>query len=301
MAMPKRADKSLNPDFQSEELLAFRRQIDTMDEQIIQLLKERAQVVQQVGAYKTSQGQQHCFIRPGREADMLRHIWQQFDGEAFSQVAAAAMWRLIIGASTNIEHTLNISVYAPEGDPTLSWLAREYFGPFCPVTRHPNARRVLGDVIDGKAGVGILPPVQDETQGDWWLVLAEQGDAAPKLFAHVPFVTHSNEARRHSSYAIAHVQPEPTEDDITLIAVQTTDVSLNRLITAFSTARFKAARLQYSEPDAQNHTWHLLRVEGFIDGADERLANLFAPMKEGVANWHVLGSYASPILTKDVS
>lgn len=297
--MPKRTDKSLDQNSTPAELLAFRKQIDHMDERIIQLLKERAQIVEKVGEYKKSNGQKGCFIRPGREADMLRHIWKAFGKEKFSPVAAASIWRLIIGASTNIENRLRISVCAPDEDETLYWLAREYFGPFCNVIRHPNAKRVVGDLLDGKAEVGLLPPVQHEQHGDWWITLAEQGKNAPKLFAHVPFVTDARESRRRSSYAIAKISPESTDEDITLIAVDTADISLNRLITAFTTAGLKAARIQFSDVLPGGRVYHLLRVEGFVSDDDPRLKQVFAPLKESVADWHILGAYATPILTRE--
>lgn len=295
--MADRNDKSLDASQVPPELVEFRRRIDAMDDQIVALLKERCEVVAQVGRYKRKNGQQGCFIRPGREADMLRYIWQAFDGSKFSPVAACAMWRQVIAASTNLESDLRISVYAPENDETLYWLAREYFGPFITIFRHPNCNRVVGDVVDGKAEVGILPPLTHSNHADWWLTLAYQQENPPRVFAHVPFVAHKSESSRFSSYAIARIHTEPTDDDITLIAVESTDISINKINTAFAMAGMKSSRIAFANNTPQNTVHHLLQIPEFIAPDDTRVVRALEKLGEAVIGHKVLGTYAAPILT----
>ena len=52
----------------------LRKQIDIIDDKIIDLLKERLDVVKEVGKIKHSQGGKFSFIRSGREAEMLRNL-----------------------------------------------------------------------------------------------------------------------------------------------------------------------------------------------------------------------------------
>lgn len=295
--MANRNDKSLDASQIPAELVEFRRQIDAMDEQIIALLKERCDVVAQVGKYKKKNGQKGCFIRPGREADMLRYIWKEFEGSKFSPVAACAMWRQIIAASTNLESDLRISVYATEGDETLYWLAREYFGPFITIIRHPNCNRVVGDVVDGKAEVGMLPPLTHPNHADWWLTLAYQQEKPPRVFAHVPFVAHKSESTRFSSFAIARIEAEPTEDDITLLAVESTDISINKLNTAFAMAGMKASRIAFTNNPAQNTVHHLLQIPEFIAPDDTRIGKALEKLGEAIIGHKLLGTYAAPIIT----
>ncbi len=56
------------------ELAAFRRQIDEIDDKIIDLLIERTGIVGRVGELKRKAAPGRCPIRPGREAEMLRRI-----------------------------------------------------------------------------------------------------------------------------------------------------------------------------------------------------------------------------------
>lgn len=296
---PKLTDRSLDEAHTPAELVKHRKAIDALDNQIIALLKERAGIVQNVGKLKRDQGTRGCFIRAGREADMLRRIWNVFSDGVFSPVAAAQIWRIIIGASTNLESDLRISVCAPDNDPTLFWLAREYFGTFVSVQRHPNVNRVIGDVVDGKAEVGILPALGDETHGNWWLTLAGQRENPPRIFAHVPFIVSDHERGRHSSYAIARVTPEATHDDVTLMVANAGDISIHRLTSAFAAVGLTAARVQFSEPQPDGTLFHLLKVDGFVTADDPRLATLSEKLADSVISWQVLGSYAAPITTNE--
>lgn len=295
--MAERTEKSLDANHVAPELVELRRQIDAMDAQIVALLKQRTEIVQQVGKFKKKQNGKGCMIRPGREADMLRRIWSEFADGPFSPVAACAIWRIIIAASTAVEAEMRISVYAPDSDATLYWLAREYFGSLSPVARHPNCNRVVGDVVDGKAEVGILPPLTDEVNGTWWLTLAQQEENPPRIFAHVPFVTSQSEPRRHASFAIARIDAEPTGDDITLIAIEAADTSINRLTTAFAMAGMKASRIAFVNSMSGNTVHHLLQVQEFVAPTDPRLANVLGKIGEGLVYSKVLGSYANPIIT----
>lgn len=295
--MANRTDKSLDETIVSPELVKFRKAIDDIDTQMIALLKSRSDIVSQVGEYKRKTGSTGCFIRAGRESDMLRHIWNEFNGSKFNPIAAAAIWRLIIAASTRIESNLSVAVYAPENQETLFWLAREYFGAFTSITKHPNTNRVVGDVVTGKAEVGILPAFTDESSADWWVTLSQQEGDAPLVFAQVPFVAHKSESSRFASYAIGRIAPEPTNDDVSLIAIHTSDISINKLMSAFPLVGLKASRVQFINNTPSGIAYHLLKIDGFVRGDDHRLQKAFAQLGETIIQWKWLGAYATPILT----
>lgn len=279
------------------ELARYRGEIDAIDNQIIALLKQRSEVVLQVGDYKRRQAKPGCFARPGREAEIVRRIMQEFSGARFSAEAAAQIWRIIIAASTRIESDLRISVCAMNSESALYWMAREYFGASSDISTQPVANRIVGDVIDGKAEIGILPTFQDETHGNWWLALAAQEDNSPQIFAHIPFVVERLNTLRYNGFAIAQLEPEATGDDITLIAVQTQDISIHKLNSAFSTAGIKTTRVQMvNEPSGL--VSHLLAVEDFIHPADPRLERTWQNLHDTATRLKVLGSYARPIEVK---
>lgn len=295
----KRADKSLDENHVPPELIKFRKDIDAIDTELIALINKRCDIVSKVGEYKKKKGATGCFIRAGREADMVRFVHQEFTGTKFNPVAAAAIWRLIIAASTRIESDLRVAVYAPDQQDKLFWLAREYFGSFSEVSKHPNTNRVVGDVVNGKAEVGILPAFTDEDGSDWWVTLSQQEGDAPVVFAQVPFVASKSETQRFASFAIGRIEPEPTDDDMTLLAVHTSDVSINKLMAAFATAGLKATRVQFINHTASGMLYHLIRLDGFVRADDNRLAKVRDQLGEIITLWKWLGAYATPILTRE--
>ena len=196
---------------------------------------------------------------------MIRRIANEFKDSKFLPAAAAAIWRLIIGASTSVESALTVSVYAPDRDNDYFWMAREYFGPFIPVTKQPHIKRVLGDVMDGKAAVGIVPMLRSADTTFWWTNLMHQGNDAPKVFARIPFVYPDTPGRdAPSGLAIARILPEPSGDDHSLLVLEADhNVSQHKLQTAFATAKLDATWINIAtlSPSARHH---LIEVKGFV-------------------------------------
>src|SRR5690606_37249880 len=124
-----------------------------------------------------------------------------------------------------------LSVYTPDRNDTLYWLAREYFGPTLPVIRQPHINRVVSDVMDGKAAIGIVPTLHDDDAGDWWKVLMSEDGNIPKIFAHIPFVYENTPgAIIPAALAIGRIAPEETTDDVSFVVLEADhNVSQNRL------------------------------------------------------------------------
>lgn len=280
------------------ELAGYREAIDALDDKIIDLMIERIGVVQRVGKLKEKTAPGQCPIRAGREADMIRRIMKRFEGTAFPPAAAGAMWRLIIAASTAVESPLKISVYTPEGNNDLYWLAREYFGFFNPSSRQPHIKRVIGDVIDKKAAVGILPMPHSSDTDYWWTNLMQSGKDRPQVFAQIPFIHPDTLGKdTHAALAIANIAPEKTGDDTSLIVMETDfNVSQNRLQTAFSTAKMKATWIQIASLNPSSRH-HLIEVKGFITPEHKEMQALISGLGANtVLNVCYLGAYATPIM-----
>lgn len=285
---------------EAKELIEFRREIDVLDNQIIELLQTRLNVVQKVGEYKKRTSSKLCPIRPGREASMLRRIAKSFTGSTFSPAAAAQLWRIIIGTSTALEAKLTISVYAPDDNRDLFWLAREYFGPAATITRQPHAKRVIGDVIDGSAAVGIIPPLSADIESNWWSHLLQAGADNPKIFAHLPFVYH-NEDRKNfpSALAFSRVLPEDSGDDMSVFVLQAEhNVSQHRLQTELNNAGLSAHWLNIGSLSA-NERHHVIELKGFITPDHTQFQQFLATMGKSIPHVYFLGAYATPFTLKE--
>jgi len=282
------------------ELQEFRKQIDALDDRIIDLLIERIGIVSKVGEMKRKLYPGQCPLRAGREADMVRRIVEKFKGSQFPLGGAAAMWRTLIGASTSIEGPLNISVYTPDNNNDLYWMAREYFSPCVCISKHPQVKRVIGDVIDGKCAVGIVPVIRSSDTAYWWTNLLQQGADAPRIFAHVPFVYNGKPGNNvPAAFAIARINPEPTGDDTTLIVLEADhNVSQNKLQMAFTGAKLDAHWLNVATltPDRRHH---LIELKGFITVSHDKMKAVLSALGASVLATHFLGAYANPLILEN--
>lgn len=286
----------MSDDNNNKKLASFRTRIDEIDNEIIGLLIRRIAVVKQVGELKSSTTNIPCPIRSGREAEMVRNIVERFRPSDFPAAAAAAIWRIIIGASTSVEAKLNLSVFTDGKENSLYWLAREYFGASLSIVKQPHANRVIGDVMDGKAAVGIVPYIRSSDTSNWWTALMQQGENAPKIFAHIPFVyTDIPGKAAPSALAVARLKPEPSGDDMSLIVIEAdANVSQNRLQTAFVNAKLEATWLNIAtlSPSCRHH---LVEVKGFVTAEHEGFAAFASALGTAIFTTHFLGAYATPM------
>lgn len=289
-------------DLPETELNAFRKQIDDIDDTIIELLKERIGIVARVGEYKRRTAPGRCPIRPAREAEMIRRVAKKFEGSQFLPAAAAALWRTIIGASTSIESQLTVSVFSSDRDNDYFWMAREYFGPFTPVVRQPHIKRVLGDVMDGKASVGIVPMLRSADSTFWWTNLVQQGQDAPKIFARIPFVYPQTPGRdAPSALAIARIAPEPSGDDHSLLVLEADhNVSQHKLQSAFASAKLEASWINIAtlSPHARHH---LIEIKGFVTLDHPGIEILTGALGASIFNLSFIGAYAVPLVINNGS
>ena len=186
----------------------LRKEIDTIDDRILDLLIERAGLVSEVGKLKP-RDLGKSIIRPGREAEMIRRVARKTKGPV-SKAAVALIWRLIIASAINIEENAKVSALAVPGNRECYWLAREYFGAFTEMLQRPTIFEVLQDITDRTATVGVLPLMHTNAPRTWWSRLTETKNP-PHVFARVPFIRLAH-SQKGSIVAIGHVDPEPTEN-----------------------------------------------------------------------------------------
>jgi chorismate mutase / prephenate dehydratase len=272
------------------DITGLRASIDEVDNKIIALLRERCGYVKQVGMTKKArQKAGRSFIRSGREADMVRRLFNTFSKEAFPAQAAAHLWRIIIAASLSLESSLNVSTFFSDTRQDVYWLAREYFGNFTPISRQSATRRVVADVMDEKAEVGALPMPNQSPDGEWWLKLPED----VKVFACVPFIIAGDAPP--SVLLIARTDPEPTGDDITLISIETQkDVSQSRLKAIFDKHKTSVNWLS-AESFPSGHRVHLIEMKGFYTLQNDVLKAITHDIDTSLIALRHLGGYAVPI------
>ena len=96
------------------ELDQLRQRIDALDEQIQELLYERAGCAQAVAKAKRKIGGEVVFYRPERVAEVLRLVRERNTGP-LSDDEIAHLFREIMSACLALEQPLTIANHGPEG------------------------------------------------------------------------------------------------------------------------------------------------------------------------------------------
>ncbi len=293
-ATPAVAQAAAQVDFSLSEL---RRQIDEIDTAIHELLIQRTEVTQRIGAAK---GAKSVYMRPGREAVVLRRLIARHRGD-LPRALIVRIWREIFAAVTALQGPFAVAVYAPEGSFGYRNLARDHFGWRTPITAYRSAAQVLEEVSDGRATAGVLPvPVEDGTS-PWWRILARDGAALPRVVARLPFAqVESSSAEIPAALAISVAEPEETGHDRAYLVVETGQlVSRSNFKQLLANAGFEARDIQSWE-EGDDRSLNLVEVEGFVPADDARLARLREQDDGTFSHVWAVGGFAVPLTAEDM-
>lgn len=147
---------------EEQKLAEIRDRIDAIDEQIQDLLNERAKAAQDVAHIKLASDPQAVFYRPEREAQVLRKVKKRntglLDGEAM-----AWLFREIMSACLALEMPLKIAFLGPEGTFTQS-AALKHFGHAVSAVPMAAISDVFQEVESGSCHYGVVP-VENSSEG----------------------------------------------------------------------------------------------------------------------------------------
>lgn len=275
----------------------LRRQIDEIDDSIHDLLMRRTELARQIGAAK---GQGAVFMRPGREARVLRRLVTRHRG-AFPKPVIARIWREIVSVFTRLQGPFAAAAFSPQEGPDLFGLARDHFGSLTPITRFESEMGVLRAVSGGKANIGVLPLPEADRGTPWWPKLTRHGKATPKIIARLPFAPlDGGRGDSPQGVVVSLAEPEESGDDHGYLIVELDEaVSRGALKTLLSEAGFQVCDIQ-AWVDSPDRTLHLVEVEGFLAAEDPRIAALQEEADSVKHAWSV-GSFAVPLTPADLA
>jgi chorismate mutase/prephenate dehydratase len=147
---------------EEEPLNKIRERIDAIDEQIQDLLNERAAAAHEVAQVKRASDPNAFFYRPEREAQVLRTVKERNKGPLGGE-EMARLFREIMSACLALEQPLNIAFLGPEGTFTQA-AALKHFGHSVrtlPVGTIPD---IFQEVETGNCHYGVVP-VENSTEG----------------------------------------------------------------------------------------------------------------------------------------
>lgn len=138
----------------------LRKQIDSIDDQILDLLNERARVVIEVGKAKAGSSQQ--FYVPSREQAIYRRLAGRNNGP-FPTEGIRRVFREVISASLSLEQPMQVAFLGPLA--TFTHLAAmQQFGFSAQLVPQKGIGAVFDEVQRGRADYGVVP-VENSNEG----------------------------------------------------------------------------------------------------------------------------------------
>ena len=278
-------------------LAALRDELDSIDNQLHDLLMRRAAIAASVRA---SKGDAPVW-RPAREAQILRRLMARHTGP-FPRATIVHLWREIVSAMVRLQGEFAVAVYAPDGNRLCRDMARDHFGAETPLSLHSSARAVLTAVQEGAATVGVLPIPEDSEDTPWWPILAGMASGGDvSVCARLPFAPVAP-GNGDSALCVAAIPPDESGEDRSFFVLRTfPEVSRARLNDAIAAAGIKPVRLIGRGRPVEGTSVFLAELKGFAGPDDGRIARLTDP-DNGIAESAVfLGVYATPFDSDEIA
>lgn len=145
-----------------EKLNELRVAIDAVDDEVLDLIRKRAQLAAQVGEAKQNRGNAPFYV-PSREASIIRRLLARNAVAAdashetrISDEAIHGIYREIIGACLALEHPMTIAYLGPEGTFSHTAATRQ-FGATPKYLPCSSLELVFDEVEAGRATYGVVP------------------------------------------------------------------------------------------------------------------------------------------------
>jgi len=138
----------------------YRKQIDSIDDRVLDLLIERALASKEIGKIKKKSGQ--GIYAPHREKEVLDRLKARSRGR-LSPSAIDAIYREIMSSSISVEKPVTIAFLGPEFTYTHQ-AAQKKFGASVDYLPCVNISDVFAEVERGRSDYGVVP-VENSTEG----------------------------------------------------------------------------------------------------------------------------------------
>ena len=143
-----------------KELQQLRQQIDALDDQILDMLNRRAEVVVAVG--KAKQESRGEYYVPSREKAIFDRLIARNRGP-FPEDGIRRVFREIISASLSLEQPLKVAFLGPQATYTHV-AAMQQFGLSAQLVPLKSISSIFDEVSRGRASYGVVP-VENSNEG----------------------------------------------------------------------------------------------------------------------------------------
>lgn len=251
------------PDSSLDEI---RREIDSIDNAILDLIVKRFAATGRVAAAKANDGSLAVSpFRPAREAKLLRRLIARGEGQISTEFLVR-LWRVILSFSTQSQAAVTIHTGPEErneGEFRVR-LAEHFCG--MSVIRHRTVEEAL-QTLHGRMGdLAVIP-----ASADWPHCLGSSHDGNAKVIGRLPDQTGSRDA-----LIFGHADSAETGDDETII------------LTQWSLTDGLRSGCRWSVTQSG---WSAVALPGFLDEEDSRVAEI----QSADSKARIIGRYPTPI------
>jgi chorismate mutase/prephenate dehydratase len=270
-----------------DSLAALRREIDSIDDSLHDLLMRRGEIVAEIGRRKASAN--GALFRPAREAQLLRRLLNRHGGD-LPAAMIVRVWREIVAGATRLQGDFTVGYCPFEDHGSALRLTNEQFGIAANPTRFENAGHVVPAVARGEISAGIVPLPHASPMSRWWIDMRDAPDV--HVVARVPWYT--SNATGAGGFVLARSEPEESGDDRSLVMFTCNEeVSRARIAELLAENDLAADAQTVSDaPDGSGEHMHIADLGGFVAGDDRRLRAVARLL--GGADIRLLGAYPAP-------
>ena len=291
--------------YHSEELDKIRQKIDALDTRIHETLKERAELVLQIGEEKRKNNIQ--VVQPAREARMIRRLLDRHEG-ALPEMAVVRIWRELVGAVSLLQTGLNVVVAEIDGHPEHWDEAKDYFGSCLPMERTFSPLSAIQAVKEGRATFAVLPYPYDGPDSDdekpWWEFLDAGSENAISIIVRLP---HGDDPKNlnpeNRAVVVAKMGFDSSDEDRSFVFLDC-DPSLSRGKIADIAKEAGFTPVSLSSKKVTNDSLsrrHLLEIEGYWRDDTPEIKD-FKTKLGSDAVVHCVGGYpVPPVYSKTIS
>lgn len=215
---------------QPPSLQDLRREIDSIDEQVHELLMKRGDIIDRLISVKKTQEVGSAF-RPAREADMMRRLVQRHRG-ILPLDTVESIWRVIISTFTYVQAPFSVHADLSTGESAMRDSARFHFGFTVPFIPHFNAEAAVEAVAKSKGDLALISAAS--SRSPWWLALEPAN--APKIIARLPFVERADHPAALPVFVVSRVAADAmvTEVEMWSVRVSGWSADVARALSPFS-------------------------------------------------------------------
>lgn len=186
------------------DIALLRKEIDSLDTKIVELLNERAKIVLKIGEIKKQNRTQ--VYAPNREQEVYLRITSQNQGPLTND-CLMAIYRELMAGSLILEKAIKISYLGPEG--TFSYFAaKQKFGSSVEYVPARGIDDVFRDVEAARTDYGIVP-VENSTEGGIRETLNMFVESDVKVCAEIILPIHHNLMANCAKEEIKKVYSKP--------------------------------------------------------------------------------------------